>query len=491
MTDKKERMEGSKKDVHGLLGKYSWPNPYCVAKSEKPNRQDQGNMTTASEYLDEPDVLEEKIEIFAKLIKDSKCVCAYTGAGLSRAAGIGDYASKAKNSIMNDVPKLESAFDAKPTFTHQVLSKMEEKGLLHIYIQQNHDGLPQKAGFPQEKINEIHGAWYDPSNQVVQFSESLRSDLFQWMTEYEKKIDLTICLGTSLSGMNADRMAITPAKNFKNSKKGNGTVMINLQKTKIDKDFTIRIWSKIDDAFKLLVKKLSLDMSTIRSYPTFDSDVFYIPYDEKGQYLGKDTKKLMKLDFSNGSKVKIIHPDSSSYGFVGEMYKKWDDHYTIYMQARKNEKKCLYAIGNWMIDMALRGACEQFSYVNENPEFDVKDLKKVTKIIDNKTVEKIIIVKDKILTIGNTHLKIDEDVHKWCCYVKSNNDDIEKVKFILHPTFKDNIITVSKSPFQIEKVGWGIFDIQLKITFKDGEEKETKHKLSFENDITENNVKFE
>ena len=46
--------------------------------------------------------------------------------------------------------------------------------------------LPQKSGFPQEKMNEIHGAWYDPSNPVVQFSGSLRGDLFQWMADAEK-----------------------------------------------------------------------------------------------------------------------------------------------------------------------------------------------------------------------------------------------------------------------------------------------------------------
>lgn len=26
---------------------------------------------------------------------------------------------------------------------------------------------PRKAGFPQEALNEIHGAWFDPSNPVV------------------------------------------------------------------------------------------------------------------------------------------------------------------------------------------------------------------------------------------------------------------------------------------------------------------------------------
>lgn len=48
----------------------------------------------------------------------------------------------------------------KPTYSHFALTALERGGLLHYYVQQNHDGLPQKACFPQEKINEIHGAWY-------------------------------------------------------------------------------------------------------------------------------------------------------------------------------------------------------------------------------------------------------------------------------------------------------------------------------------------
>jgi len=65
-------------------------------------------MTDSSEYLDEQDVLEKKMQAIANMILRSKCVIAYTGAGLSRAAGIGDYASKAKDSLMSGIPKLKS-----------------------------------------------------------------------------------------------------------------------------------------------------------------------------------------------------------------------------------------------------------------------------------------------------------------------------------------------------------------------------------------------
>ena len=56
-------------------------------------------------------------------------------------------------------------------------------------------------------------------------------------------------------------------------------------------------------------------MSNVRSFPKASiDDVYWIPYDENGKYLGKESKKLMKLDFSRGSKIKIVHPESVNHG---------------------------------------------------------------------------------------------------------------------------------------------------------------------------------
>ena len=48
-----------------------------------------------TEYFDSEDVLELKITALAKMIKVSKFFIAFTGAGLSTAAGIPDYRSGA------------------------------------------------------------------------------------------------------------------------------------------------------------------------------------------------------------------------------------------------------------------------------------------------------------------------------------------------------------------------------------------------------------
>ena len=100
--------------------------------------------------------------------------------------------------------------DAKPSLSHLALTALKERGLVHSWIQQNHDGLPQKAGWPQEDIIEIHGSWYDPSNPVVCYDGNLREDLHQKVRQAEETAELVIVVGTSLGGLNSDGVASRP-----------------------------------------------------------------------------------------------------------------------------------------------------------------------------------------------------------------------------------------------------------------------------------------
>merc|ERR1711977_738063 len=113
-------------------------------------------------------------------------------------------------------------------------------------VQQNHDGLPQKAGFPQENINEIHGSWFDPSNPVVLYSGSLKSDSYPWMRHDADTADLVIVVGTSLGGLNADQLAIKTARRSTASNGALGTVMINLQQTEQDGKASLRMFGTTD-----------------------------------------------------------------------------------------------------------------------------------------------------------------------------------------------------------------------------------------------------
>jgi len=210
-------------------------------------------------------------------------------------------------------------------------------------------------------MNEIHGAWFDPSNTVVDFDGKLRDDLFEWMLEVEQKVDLCLCLGTSLSGMNADRMASTPAKKKSKKQKGLGTVIVNLQQTRLDDVCSIRIWAKLDDVFKLLNTKLSLGVPEVPVLPKMvEGDVFWLPFDENGRY---DAKSRVKMDFSNGAKIKVCQK-GSTYGKTGTIVGlDYNGNWKISLKGYD------YAVrlGRWWIESAQRGAIKHFPIINVNP----------------------------------------------------------------------------------------------------------------------------
>ena len=364
-------MQFKSRKEHGREGKKSWAEPTLVTRCDKINREDQGNSIKCNEYLDDEKVLNKKMSAIAKMIRKSAFTITYTGAGLSKASGISDYATKAENSIVN-YPKIRSPLHAEPTYSHHILKRMIDADLLHYWIQQNHDGLPQKAGVPQDKINEIHGAWFDPSNRVVNFDGKLRSDLFDDMIEVEKKTTLCLCLGTSLSGMNADRMAKTPAKlHKKNREKYQGLVIINLQKTKMDRDCSIRVWAKLDDAFAILAKKLKIDHNPPAKSladPPFpiDQRIFWVPYNEEGKL---DRNCLMKLDLNDKKRVKICQPFANNFSYAkGKIIKREGE--MNWLAALKDEDKVSrgYAFGWWMIAAAINGSLPYLPLSNLHPK---------------------------------------------------------------------------------------------------------------------------
>eukprot|EP01123_Difflugia_compressa_P005182 TRINITY_DN1678_c0_g3_i1.p1 TRINITY_DN1678_c0_g3~~TRINITY_DN1678_c0_g3_i1.p1 ORF type:complete len:439 (+),score=86.61 TRINITY_DN1678_c0_g3_i1:44-1318(+) len=362
------------KTWHGQSGNKDWAKPYLVAQCNAAVRMDQGNSIKANEYVDTDDVLNEKIKIVASLIKSSKYCVAYTGAGLSRSSGIPDYASKASNSIVGGTPKLTNPMDALPTRAHCVITLLERTGYIHDYVQQNHDGLPQKSGFPQHKMNEIHGAWYDPSNPVVQFGRDLRRDLFESLMKTEQEVDLCLCLGTSLSGMNADRIATTAAHRFSKMNTGHGTVIINLQQTPLDDHATIRVWAKLDDAFTLLLPFLQLDISSAVPIPrTLPStcDIYEVPYNENGF---KDHTRIMLWDLRKGAKVKVALKDAQNFGAKGVVDERKEYHYMIWLEEKSImnfPQKLHRAMGVWWVEEALSGKAAYLPVVNIEPLYKV------------------------------------------------------------------------------------------------------------------------
>ena len=160
-----------------------------------------------------------------------------------------------------------------PTLAHRVLAAMDKRGHVHHWLQQNHDGLAQKAGFPTDKLNEIHGSWFDRHNPVLAMDQALRPDLFAWMTDCSDRADLVIAMGTSLCGMTSDMCVSRCAARYGGGGtataaaadgrgRGQGVVIIGLQRTAMDNVASLRFFAKIDDVMSLVAKRLRLKLDT-------------------------------------------------------------------------------------------------------------------------------------------------------------------------------------------------------------------------------------
>ncbi|ETS76156.1 hypothetical protein PFICI_11543 [Pestalotiopsis fici W106-1] len=77
--------------------------------------------------------------------------------------------------------------------------------------------------------------------------------------------------------------------------------------------------------------------------------------------------------------------------------------------------------------------------------------------------------------IGNRHTRIPpspgspHNIHDWTFFVRpSRTDIVEEVHIFLHPTFRQNRVVRQRPPYQISRVGWGIFTITASVVLKAG-----------------------
>jgi len=284
-------MDPSGQSWHGRLVQQELPRPRIHWQSDKRPREDKHGKTdapdwlNASEYREEPEGMSHKVKILANLLRCSKKTLAYTGAGLSVDAGIEQAATGSAQA------RRTSPLEADPTVAHSIMAELNRQNLLHGWVQQNHDGLPQKAGYRQEDINEIHGSWYDPSNPVVLYSGSLRSELFQNMRNWAKTADLVLVLGTSLSGLNADQCVTRTAMRALPTPDGKepvslGSVIISPQRSPEDGQASLRFFATADEVMTALANEFKINVPSRSGdrRATFSSSLrVKVPYDKNGK----------------------------------------------------------------------------------------------------------------------------------------------------------------------------------------------------------------
>jgi len=352
-----------------------WFSPICVVECNEEARPGY-KCKKAHEFEDDPRTLRLKVKAMAEMIKASKNTCTYTGAGISTSAGIDDYASKAgkRSQIQKGRSKVRSMKHAKPTIGHRSLVELWRNGHLQNWIQQNHDGLPQKAGFPQECINEIHGAWFDPSNPVVPMSGSLRTDLSKWLDAATSESDLVMAIGTSMCGMTADEVFCEACERHRQYKMGQGGIIIGLQQTQYDNIARLRIYSRIDEVMSLLMQELNFTIPPCGAYkPNIPEEAvvkqlcYRVPYDKHG-YLTEDKSKMIVWDLNPGTKHKLT--DGPGKGFKGTIRNLEGGHFKVVLPIQRQGSPEFgtgtraYTMGPWWIQTCVNGKWPKLPMVN-------------------------------------------------------------------------------------------------------------------------------
>ena len=172
-------------------------------------------------------------------------------------------------------------------------------------------------GYPQEDVIEVHGSWYDPANPVICYEGTLRRDVFSRMKEAKYSADLVLVIGTSLSGLSCDKVAIE-ASDRSLEAEALGSVIINHQQTEQDGVASLRIFANIDDVFRALLQELDLSIDETILWKEPPNTRVSVPYNRNGV---RSHKLRMIIDLTAGNKIRL-YPGHNCQGITNQCYIK-------------------------------------------------------------------------------------------------------------------------------------------------------------------------
>jgi hypothetical protein len=201
----------------------------------------------------------------------------------------------------------------------------------------------------------------------------LRTDLCEWMEREEEAADLVLAMGSSLCGMNADRMVETAGSKRLRDHLGLGAVIVGFQRTRLDGAASLRIFAAIDEVMLLLAREMDLPIEpTLYSMPTrahshAHNHRFAVPYDCDG----KPSTRKQTLFLGCGAKLKLTAGPGK--GFVGEVVQtpagKGYTYSVRFPCTREGSPSFgkganVYALGAWMVEEARQGQLHILPVVN-------------------------------------------------------------------------------------------------------------------------------
>ncbi|RLI73674.1 NAD-dependent protein deacylase [Archaeoglobales archaeon] len=247
--------------------------------------------------------IDKKIEEVAKLLRSSKHVVVFTGAGISVESGIPPF--RGVDGLWNryDPEEVASIYGfkrnpkafwefarelliktkAEPNKAHYAIAELEKMGIVKAVITQNIDMLHQKAG--SNRVLELHGSmeyvdcldchttyeWgeiekriekeipkcescggYYLKPRVVFFGEALPRDVLSEAMEESRKCDVFVVVGSSL--------VVYPAAHLPFIAKENKAklVIVNRDPTEKDAMFDVVIHGKAGEILPKIVEKLNV-----------------------------------------------------------------------------------------------------------------------------------------------------------------------------------------------------------------------------------------
>lgn len=237
----------------------------------------------------------DKIEQLNEMIKSSRKIVFFGGAGVSTESGIPDFRSVdglynqqwdyppetilSRTFFVQNIAEFYrfyhakmNCLDAKPNSAHLKLAELEKAGKLTAVVTQNIDGLHQKAG--SKNVYELHGSihrnycvkcnkFYDAEYvfsqsvvpkcecggtikpDVVLFEEGLDDKTVNGAVRAIAECDMLMIGGTSLN--------VYPAAGFIRYFKGDRLVIINKSSTQYDNNADLVINDSIGEVFSKVV----------------------------------------------------------------------------------------------------------------------------------------------------------------------------------------------------------------------------------------------
>lgn len=239
------------------------------------------------EVYEPENVVKEKCATLKQWLHEAKRPVFFLGAGIS-APVLPTFRGKGGLWTRNPKNQQDGPAQVQPTRAHHGLTELERQGHVYWCVTQNYDDLSRRAGFPTEKLSELHGNIFVEScdqcgksyhrdfevvkedsenHETGRRCESCRGILRDNIVHFDELIpalavanaksvgaDLSIVLGSSLKVYPAARLPFQAKKRSRGVVAKPKAVIVNLQPTPMDEEADLIIRATCDQVIQLLLE---------------------------------------------------------------------------------------------------------------------------------------------------------------------------------------------------------------------------------------------